>query len=87
MTTRKKTDKRRPRKLPALPPAVAAKIDDERRRLQRAAVLLECVAVAFDAGRDVEFSDGIHVICEMIATSVAGLDSVALRRPSKASDD
>jgi hypothetical protein len=76
------------RKLAVLPPAVAAKIDDERRRLQRAAVLLECVAVAYDAGRDVEFSDGMHVVREMIDAGVEALDSVELRRPpSKASED
>ena len=51
-------------------------------------VLLECVAVAYDAGRDVEFSDGMHVVREMIDAAVTALDSVQLRRPlSKVVED
>lgn len=61
--------------------SIRMRIETERRQLQRASALLACLSAAFDAGRDIEYSDVADVARELVGRALDGLDSARLHRP------
>lgn len=55
------------------------RIEIERRRLQRARAVLECLSIAHDAGHDIDYSDVADVAHNLVDLAIDNLDSVKLK--------
>lgn len=65
---------------------LSERIEQERRKLQRAAAVLTALVYSSDSGLETEqASDIASVALELVEAALAGLDIVALKRPGGAS--
>lgn len=62
---------------------VGRRIDTERRRLQQAHAILICAVTAAMEDVEVDYSDVMRVVSDMIEAAVDQLDSVVLGRPKR----
>jgi hypothetical protein len=67
----------------ALPPAIEAKIEAARRRLNCAVAVLDCLTFAADHDAEADFADAARAARELVERSIAALDSVELERVDK----
>lgn len=54
-------------------------IADERRRLQKARAVLDCLAAGLEYEQDIDFADVATVVSTLIGDAIANLDSSALK--------
>lgn len=69
--------------------SIRSKVETERRRLQRACAVLECLQLAFEEELDADLGDVAATALELVLVALAGLDSARLKyedRPEPASD-
>lgn len=64
--------------LQGVPPLLRSRIESERRRLQKAATVLACLAIAWDCGHDLDFADAVEVARDHVLEAIERLDSVSL---------
>lgn len=55
-------------------------IEDERRRLQKARAILDCLTVGLEYEENIDFADVTAVASELIGDAIANLDSTVLGR-------
>lgn len=62
----------------SVPPILSSRIESERRRLQKAATVLTCLAIAWESGHDLDFADAVEVARDDILEAIDRLDLVNL---------